>query len=400
MNATKVATAKYDEDCTYWVGGLFQSPKGSGITITALSNSKWSGLIDPLASRIQRITDSLGLSATLISQGQSFISHMNFQEQLALKLQISLERKEPIGHILCSGPSYLSAFLAGIIARTANSPIFFLHSADVMNPADFIAVLASIDSRQVLYLDELYDISGACFDVLLEALREGKVGIKAGQGDDAHIITVNLPPFTLISSSTKPVYKDWRLKDTFMYHIIVQQVGSVQADMIANSVLQEMYEALDPDYYARLWQNQNEIPILVSAYSLNAELTGEQFRLIGKLWLYQGFAYKAPIDLDPEDILVLIKAAEIHKEKSLSRQRRLVDYSMNVETRRQRQHIPNNIKLFVWQRDGGRCVVCGSNKNLEFDHDIPVSKGGSNTARNIRLLCEVCNRSKRDEIGG
>jgi hypothetical protein len=62
--------------------------------------------------------------------------------------------------------------------------------------------------------------------------------------------------------------------------------------------------------------------------------------------------------------------------------------------RNERQHIPDNIKLLVWQRDGGRCVNCGSQLRLEYDHIIPIAKGGSNTARNIQLLCENCNRSK------
>ena len=59
-----------------------------------------------------------------------------------------------------------------------------------------------------------------------------------------------------------------------------------------------------------------------------------------------------------------------------------------------RQPIPDEVKIFVWQRDGGRCVKCKSQQNLEFDHIIPLSQGGSNTARNLQLLCEKCNRSK------
>ena len=64
-----------------------------------------------------------------------------------------------------------------------------------------------------------------------------------------------------------------------------------------------------------------------------------------------------------------------------------------------RPPIPKDVQMFVWQRDGGHCVQCGSNENLEFDHIIPVSMGGSSTARNIQLLCESCNRSKGADIG-
>lgn len=62
------------------------------------------------------------------------------------------------------------------------------------------------------------------------------------------------------------------------------------------------------------------------------------------------------------------------------------------------RHIPKEVQREVWRRDEGRCVRCGSRLNLEFDHIIPISKGGSNTARNVQLLCEKCNRDKRDYI--
>jgi hypothetical protein len=59
-----------------------------------------------------------------------------------------------------------------------------------------------------------------------------------------------------------------------------------------------------------------------------------------------------------------------------------------------RQVIPKEVQREVWRRDEGKCVECGNKENLEFDHIIPVTLGGSSTARNIQLLCESCNRRK------
>lgn len=64
-----------------------------------------------------------------------------------------------------------------------------------------------------------------------------------------------------------------------------------------------------------------------------------------------------------------------------------------------RERIPEEVRIVVWRRDGGRCVKCGSREKLEYDHIVPLSKGGSNTARNIELLCESCNRKKSNSIG-
>ncbi|MFC1870283.1 HNH endonuclease [Chloroflexota bacterium] len=61
--------------------------------------------------------------------------------------------------------------------------------------------------------------------------------------------------------------------------------------------------------------------------------------------------------------------------------------------------IPAMVKLEVWKRDKGRCVICESKDNLHFDHIIPYSKGGSSlVAENIQLLCARHNLAKRDKI--
>lgn len=72
--------------------------------------------------------------------------------------------------------------------------------------------------------------------------------------------------------------------------------------------------------------------------------------------------------------------------------------SENFSLQNQRTPIPSYIKDAVWKRDKQSCVNCGSRENLEFDHNIPVSKGGGNSINNIQLLCQKFNRTKSNKI--
>jgi hypothetical protein len=61
--------------------------------------------------------------------------------------------------------------------------------------------------------------------------------------------------------------------------------------------------------------------------------------------------------------------------------------------------IPSAVKLEVWKRDEGKCVMCGAKDNLHFDHVIPYSRGGTSLdARNVQLLCVRHNLQKHDMI--
>ncbi|MFI2230852.1 TerD family protein [Nocardia testacea] len=65
---------------------------------------------------------------------------------------------------------------------------------------------------------------------------------------------------------------------------------------------------------------------------------------------------------------------------------------------RDSRSIPQEVKAEVWQRDGGRCVECGESHYLEFDHVIPLSRGGATSAANLQILCRGCNRTKGANI--
>ena len=64
------------------------------------------------------------------------------------------------------------------------------------------------------------------------------------------------------------------------------------------------------------------------------------------------------------------------------------------------QAIPPDVQTIIWDRDHGACVSCGARDDLGFDHIIPLSKGGSNTVRNIQILCERCHAAKAAQVGG
>lgn len=61
--------------------------------------------------------------------------------------------------------------------------------------------------------------------------------------------------------------------------------------------------------------------------------------------------------------------------------------------------IPTSVKLAVWKRDRGKCVICGAETDLHFDHIIPFSKGGTSVkAENIQILCARHNLTKSIKI--
>ena len=69
-----------------------------------------------------------------------------------------------------------------------------------------------------------------------------------------------------------------------------------------------------------------------------------------------------------------------------------------AEDKDTRRRISREVRQRVWQRYGGRCAECKSDTYLEFDHIIPVAKGGGNSDTNVQLLCRKCNLAKSDNI--
>src|SRR5436190_10615081 len=90
----------------------------------------------------------------------------------------------------------------------------------------------------------------------------------------------------------------------------------------------------------------------------------------------------------------LVKAPVLRRLPSSKASRRRAQLPVGTA----RPRIDHDTRLFVWNRDGGRCWNCGSTTDLQFDHVIPLALGGSNTADNVELLCRTCNLAKSAKL--
>ena len=138
--------------------------------------------------------------------------------------------------------------------------------------------------------------------------------------------------------------------------------------------------------------------------AMAAMTSGEPHKVDGfkQTWLYRGKVVRTSDTAylsDEEQKLEVVNAVLKHEKRYTQLRRQQEAYARIEHTdAARRERIPDDVRLFVWQRDEGKCVKCGGTERLEFDHIVPVAKGGSNTERNVQLLCEACNRSKGTNI--
>jgi hypothetical protein len=147
-----------------------------------------------------------------------------------------------------------------------------------------------------------------------------------------------------------------------------------------------------------MWESTFEKPLRVNRNLLY--LRGSQLsNYYMCYWLFQNRLYVIKDShLCSSDECELLVRDEYDKNRR--KFERLKSKFENTEGGRvsRREKIIESVRIEVWRRDEGQCAHCGSKERLEYDHIVPVSKGGSNTARNIELLCERCNREKSDRI--
>ena len=168
-------------------------------------------------------------------------------------------------------------------------------------------------------------------------------------------------------------------------------------------ISEEKYKTLSNYYKKFLIPDTENVANNVSFFNttpLKRKSSRVYFVLFNEL-LYEVSISSNESEYSIEELSFFIKEKIYKENKKFEQIKKQVELYEKFETQQKperREPIPEDVKFEVWRRDGGKCVICGSQKNLEFDHIIPFSKGGSSTARNLQLLCQDCNRHKSDKI--
>jgi 5-methylcytosine-specific restriction endonuclease McrA len=117
-------------------------------------------------------------------------------------------------------------------------------------------------------------------------------------------------------------------------------------------------------------------------------------------WWFENEFYWESGRYGERDVLALIRDRQRRSTQRLDRAHMLLnlDEGRTPKPRGRREPVPREVRRAVFERDGGKCVQCGSNFDLQYDHVIPVALGGATTAENLQLLCADCNRGKGADL--
>lgn len=306
---------------------------------------------------------------------EDFVGQERIKKRIQLAIDALEHNNQPPGHILLTGPSgsgktTLAPLIADRIANALDTLVKPVAVSEIRQAGDLAGLLTNLEENDLLLLDNIDLLTKAISDYLEPALADFKLDITIDDGPDARPVRLNLPQFTLIATATNKKRLSPMLQACFT---IDEELDAYSATELAEIVR----------CFAR---------------SVKLEIDETATDLVVR-----------SVPATPKNILDLIQYVRVFAKNKKSSHRitaeivtdalKLLPENENVAgLNGGRQAIPSAVRREVWRRDGGKCAKCGSREDLEYDHIIPIAKGGSNTVRNIELLCEICNRSKSDTI--
>lgn len=126
------------------------------------------------------------------------------KDKLAIAIQAAKQRKEPLDHLLLSGPPGLGkTTLARILANEMGVDIKQTAGPVIERQADLSAILTSLEEFDMLFIDEIHRLNHAVEETLYAAMEDFEVDIMLGRGPTARSMKIGLKPFTLIGATTR-----------------------------------------------------------------------------------------------------------------------------------------------------------------------------------------------------
>jgi len=147
---------------------------------------------------------------------EDFVGQEAVKDQLAVSIAAAAARGEALDHVLLAGPPGLGkTSLAQIVA--AELGVAFVQTAGpaLERKADIAAFLTSLEPRAVFFVDEIHRLPRAIEETFYPAMEDGCLPITVGQGAGARVVTLDLPPFTLIGATTRAGLLTTPLHDRF-----------------------------------------------------------------------------------------------------------------------------------------------------------------------------------------
>ena len=135
---------------------------------------------------------------------EDFSGQPHLIENLRIFIKAANMRGEALDHVLFHGPPGLGkTTLSRIVANELGVNIKETSGPVIEKPADLAGLLTSLETRDVLFIDEIHRLSTVVEEYLYSAMEDFKIDIMIDSGPAARSIQINLSPFTLVGATTR-----------------------------------------------------------------------------------------------------------------------------------------------------------------------------------------------------